>query len=121
MNEQEKAVVEKLKRAESRRAARLANDRSVYAYRVNGSTAVCDNLLLLPMDSESAHKDFYEVQFSRIPLEKVKQFANVRLVRIGHFNVGNLRFVPCPEVVLIDFDEFIARLETVKKEKDEND
>ena len=102
MSKVDTELVEKFCRAEAKRHKRFASERSVYAYRAKGSDVITDNLLLLPRESEPAHRDYFRIQFGKFGSEQLAKYKDFSLIRIGYFNVHTLKFLSCsPKVVLV--------------------
>lgn len=102
-------------RSEAKRHKRFASDRSVYAYRAKGSDIISDNLLLLPKESEVAHRDYLRSLLADLGADRLAMFKNYSLVRIGHFNVCSLAFKHCSEKVVVSIEEVIKDLGKVAK------
>lgn len=115
MDKVKNELAEKFRRAEDKRHKRFASERSVYAYRAKGSDTITDNLLLLPRESEPAHRDFLRVQLGKFGSDGLAMYKDFSLVRIGHFNVHTLKFLSCAAKVVLDIQEVIADLGKVEK------
>lgn len=115
MTKADTELAEKFCRAEAKRHKRYASERSVYAYRAKGSDVITDNLLLLPRESERAHRDFLRVQLGKLGSEGLAMYKDFSLIRIGHFNVNSLKFLSCSSKVIVDIKEVIDDLRKIEK------
>lgn len=107
----EKRCIEKLNRAEARRIERYRNLRCVYAYRRKGSSAVCDNLLLLPYSEKDAHAIFLTNLLKQLAKENRDKFADVSVVLVGTFDVVRLKFDTVPERILVKCSDVFSEVE----------
>lgn len=114
MDKVKNELAEKFRRAEDRRHKRCAAERSVYAYKADGSDAITDNLLLLPLESEPAHRDFLRIELAGFGPDILSKFKDFSVVRIGHFNIRTLKFRSCPVKSILKIQEVIDDLGKVE-------
>lgn len=90
--------VKKLNRRLARDAKKKEHMRDVYMYYLHGN--LCDNMLLLPSETSSVHKDCFENWFNSFSDEDKRRFGQIEVKKVGVFCKHSFTFKSCiPELI----------------------